>query len=157
MASAFRIREAHGADLEAIAKLYVQLKRHHRKLQPGNPRYRVSDAEWREVARRAIATEDIAMRVAELDGAIIGFAKMTLEQKPWGISCEVDTMVVDGRHRNRGVGARLLEAAEQYAKSAGAKGIRVDVLLANHEGRAFYEREGYEPFAVRYGKALPSD
>ena len=137
-----------------IARLYVQLKDHHRRLQPGNPRYHVTDGEWSEVALAALSDPDVYTYVAQLGAEIAGFMKITYEQKPWGVSCELDTMVVDKHHRGKGVGGQMLQEAEALAREHGAKGMRVDVLIPNYEGREFYERHGFEIFAVRYGKPV---
>ncbi|MBA2274750.1 MAG: GNAT family N-acetyltransferase [Actinobacteria bacterium] len=95
------------------------------------------------------------MLVAESDDeGIVGFARLSLEEKVWGTSCEVHTLVVEEATRSAGVGGRLIGAAESWALAEGAKGIRVNVLLQNAGARAFYEREGYLPIALRYGKPL---
>ena len=92
--------------------------------------------------------------VAAQDDLVLAFMKIHFETKPWGLSCEVDTMVVDDKWRGRGIGTQLLEEAEEIARKHGATGIRVDVLIPNYDGREFYERAGYEAFAVRYGKPV---
>lgn len=114
----------------------------------------VSDAEWSDVARRALEDPDVQVYVAEEGDHIRGFMKIIYAPKPWGTSCEIETMVVDARHRGRGIGGRLLREAERLARERGAKGLRVDVLIPNYDGREFYERFGYEAFAVRYGKPV---
>jgi ribosomal protein S18 acetylase RimI-like enzyme len=148
------VRPAKIEDLPAVAHLYVVLKNHHRELQPFNPRYQVEDREWREIARRALLDEDVTLLVAERDGAVRGFVKLSIAEKPWGLSCEMDTLVVDEGWRRRGIGKELLVAAEDHAVEIGARGLRADVLVSNEGGRAFYEREGYSLLAVRYGKSI---
>ncbi|HZA20232.1 MAG TPA: GNAT family N-acetyltransferase, partial [Actinomycetota bacterium] len=83
-----------------------------------------------------------------------GFTKLAFVEKPWGLSCEIDTMIVEAAHRSEGIGAEMLRAAEVEAYRRGAKGVRVDVLLENYDGREFYQRAGFEPFSVRYGKPV---
>jgi ribosomal protein S18 acetylase RimI-like enzyme len=148
------VRPAKIEDLPAVARLYVVLKNHHRELQPFNPRYHVEDREWQEIARRALLDEEVAVFVAERDGAVRGFVKLSIAAKPWGLSCEMDTLVVDEGWRSRGIGKELLLAAEDHAAGIGARGLRANVLVSNEEGRAFYEREGYALLAVRYGKSI---
>lgn len=46
----------------------------------------------------------------------------------------------------RGVGSRLLRAAQQ---EAGAGGLALFCLRRNHQARAFYERHGFRPVAER--------
>jgi GNAT superfamily N-acetyltransferase len=148
------VRRAADRDHANITRLFVQLKDHHRELQPTNPRYDVETDLWGEIAQTALQDPELHVFVAEIDGLVVGFMKIHFEVKPWGLSCELDTMVVDEQRRGRGVGKRLLEELEDFARNNGAAGIRVDVLIPNYEGREFYERGGYEAFAVRYGKPV---
>lgn len=142
-------------DQPEIARLYVELRQHHRLLETRNPRYGLGDLVWELEARRALQDPDIHLLVAESeDDGIVGFARLSLEEKVWGISCEVHTLVVEEASRSAGVGGNLIDAAESWAVGEGAEGIRVNVLLQNAGARAFYEREGYLPIALRYGKPL---
>jgi ribosomal protein S18 acetylase RimI-like enzyme len=153
----YNVRVATLDDAKDVARLYVSLQRHHVRLQPGNPRYHVAGTKWSELARAAIEDPKADVFVVEdaaEAGTTIGMMKLVYADKPWGVSCEVDTMIVDSRHRNHGIGTIMLEAAEERAKQKGAAGLRVDVLLENYDGRRFYERAGYEAIAVRYGKRI---
>lgn len=151
----YRVRAATLDDIKDVARLFVALQRHHVRLQPANPRYHVAGTKWSKVARAAIEDPKADVFVVEDGGTTIGMMKLAYADKPWGLSCEIDTMIVDSRHRNRGVGMLMLEAAERRAQQIGAAGLRVDVLLENYDGRRFYERSGYEAIAVRYGKRVP--
>ena len=151
------VRDAVVDDQPEIARLYIELRQHHRLLEATSPRYEVGDLVWELEARRALEEPDIHVLVAESDEqGVVGFVRLTLEEKVWGISCEVHTLVVEEASRSAGIGGRLMDAAESWAVAEGAKGIRVNVLLQNAGGRAFYEREGYLPIALRYGKPLLS-
>ncbi|MFN2488938.1 MAG: N-acetyltransferase family protein [Actinomycetota bacterium] len=159
MSPSVLVRDATIDDLDEVARLFIELKHHHRQLQPHNPRYEVGDSAWRDTARRALESPATIVYVAELDESVAGFVNLRLVEKPWGVSCEIDTLVVTEGARGKGCGVELMRAAEDYAHLAGARGIRVDVLITNEGGRAFYEQLGYEAFALRYGKAttvLPS-
>jgi ribosomal protein S18 acetylase RimI-like enzyme len=140
--------------LEDVARLYVALKRHHARLQPGSPRYQVADRRWAELAEKALEDSSLDLYVVENAAHVVAFMKLAYKEKPWGTSCEIETMIVESRHRNRRVGTLLLEQAERRAQEVGAGGLRVDVLLENYDGRRFYERAGYEAFSVRYGKPV---
>ncbi len=148
------VRAATISDLPELVELQLQLRDHHRSLEPSNPRYLVGKAEWERVLRDALEQPDKCILAAQLEGRIGGFAQLSFVEKPWGKGCEMDTLVVDESERGNGIGSDLVAAAERYAKDAGAKGIRANVVAANKQGWSFYEREGYELFAVRYGKSL---
>lgn len=148
------VREATDADRDAIVSLYVDLEEHHRALQPSNPRYSLGRKRWRELVAKLLRDASGSLLVAIERETPVGFARLALAEKPWGLSCEVETMVVAPGHRGRGIGSRLLEATEEYALSHHAKAMRVTVLIENDDGRRFYEREGYSPIAIRYGKPV---
>ena len=150
------IRRATIDDLNDVVRLYLSLKEHHARLQPGNIRYQVEDARWWETARRSLLDDAAACYVAETERETVAFMKLRFLQKVWGTSCEVETLVVEEALRARGVGARLLAAAEEEATRRAAVAMRVDVLTKNEGGLAFYAREGYEAFALRLGKSLKS-
>jgi GNAT superfamily N-acetyltransferase len=82
-----------------------------------------------------------AIRRNESDAIRAGICGYT-----WGGCCYVSHLWVDESERERGLGAALLVAAEEHAKS---KGCRV-IFLATHsfQAPAFYERLGYERQAV---------
>ncbi len=149
------IREASEEDHHAITDLYVQLKEHHTLLAPRNPRYHVERDGWDQAVTKALEDEATDILVAEVQGAVAGFVKVTLVDKPWGVAGEIDTLVVDESLRRRGIGTLLLDAGERSALTRGAVGLRLDVLAVNEPARRFYERASYKPFAVRFGKDLP--
>jgi len=148
------VRRATTDDVDAITRLYLELKRHHRPLALNNPRYDVAGDAWRARAARRVVDPKVFVYVVERDARVIGFIEFGFEEKPWGISCEVETLVVEAEHRNQRWGEALMEEAEKRARYEGARGMRVDVLAVNADARRFYERLGYDLFAVRYGKPL---
>lgn len=148
-----KIRRATREDADAIAKLYVQLKEHHLELAPGMPRYDQPDEDWLEKANIGLRDESVRFYLAEQLGAA-GFVKLFFEEKSWGLVCEVETLVIDRDARAQGIGTALMRHAEQIARAEGAIAMRVNVLRHNTDGRRFYERDGYRPIAVRYGKSL---
>ena len=153
-ATPLEVRAARFEDLGELVKLQLQLRDHHQRLEPENPRYLVADDEWQSLIERDLKDSDSHLFVAVADGVPRGFVKLSFVEKPWGTSCEMDTLVVDEGWRSRGVGERLAEEAERLARDAGAKGMRANVLLRNDGGRSFYGRMGYQEISVRYGKAL---
>ena len=147
------IRQARDDDA-AVAALYVELKRHHARLQPDNPRYKVPEERWTEIARASIARVDEHVLVAEDGGRVVGFVRVSFGERPWGTAAEVNTLVVAESARGKGAGTALMAAAERAAADGGATGVRLDILVGNDDGAQFYEGRGYELFAWRYGKML---
>lgn len=153
------IRRGVPGDASAVGALYVELQEHHFRLQPHNPRYQVEAERWRDLAREALADRAEDVLIAESESAVVGCAILRYEEKPWGLACQIETLVVTPSARGRGVGEELLLAGEQAAAERGARGMRVEVIVENDGGRAFYERRGYRPLALRYGKPIqdPAD
>lgn len=150
-----RIRPGVPSDSPAVSALYLELQAHHFRLQPHNPRYRVDRERWAEIARAALQDPGGAVLVAETeDHGLIGCAVLRYEDKPWGLACQIETLVVTPSWRGRGVGTELMAAAEDEALRRGALGMRVEVVVENDEGRAFYEGRGYQALALRYGKPV---
>ena len=148
------VRTATLDDAAPVGRLFADLKRHHQALNPGNPRYGLDQDTCERLTLADLVNPAVTVLVAMLEGEVRGFAKLIVEDKPWGLSCEVETLSVDESFRGRGIGTLLMEAAEKTAAEAGALGIRVNVLRLNERARSFYQRRDYEAIAVRYGKPL---
>jgi GNAT superfamily N-acetyltransferase len=59
------------------------------------------------------------------------------------LQAEIAGLVVDETARGGGIGRRLLEAAEQWARSHGCRAIRVRSNVVREGAHAFYVREGF--------------
>lgn len=148
------IREATPDDAAEVTRLLVDMKAHHRRLDPNNARFRVDRVTLTESVEGALGADDDVILVAEDRGRVVGFVKLRLTRRSWGKGCEVHSLMVEEGSRGRGVGSRLMEAAEERARLAGASGMRLDVSLFNDAAAEFYRRRGYEQIAVRLGKTL---
>lgn len=62
---------------------------------------------------------------------------------------EVRFLAVRSELWGRGIGERILTAAEQRARAAGAQAIALRVIDINTRGHAFYTRLGYERIPER--------
>lgn len=126
------IRIARPDDAAAFADLLVQL---------GYPGVTPDDARRRLL--QLLDRADHAVFVDEEDG-VAGFIHVcvteTLEHEPRG---EIRTLVVDEARRSTGVGARLVEAAERWARQRGLARMRVRSNVLRERARRFYERLGY--------------
>jgi ribosomal protein S18 acetylase RimI-like enzyme len=151
---ALAIRAGEPADVPTVGSLLLELQRHHFRLQPGNPRYGLPAERWLEVARDVLGDPNGEVLIAEDGSGVAGCAVLRYEGKPWGLACQIETLVVATAARDRGIGSMLVAAAEEAARRRGAGGMRVEVIVENEKGRAFYERLGYEGLAVRLGKPI---
>lgn len=99
--------------------------------------------------------------VAEYSGGVIGIVVYGIDTDfghitPAGLRRYglISDLVVGGNYRERGVGRRLLERAEELLTERGATRLEIKTLFENIEARAFYESRGYMPHQVTYAKAL---
>jgi ribosomal protein S18 acetylase RimI-like enzyme len=72
-------------------------------------------------------------------GALIGFIHL-IER---GGRMWIDLLAVDAGCQGRGIGSRLLERGERYARRKGYGELLVGVDRGNERGSRFYERHGF--------------
>lgn len=99
--------------------------------------------------------------VAEADGALIGFAEVTLRSRAEGCDSArpagyLEGWYVEEAHRRKHVGAALVEAAEEWARAQGCTEFASDVVLDNLVSQQAHERLGFEEAdrCVHYRKSL---
>ena len=98
--------------------------------------------------------------VGELDEKVVGFATILAKVKSeelvdgdieYGL---VSDLVVASAHRKQGIGRKLLEAAESYARSNGVRWLRIGVLAENHSADSLYESMGFKSLYIEREKEL---
>ena len=62
---------------------------------------------------------------------------------------EVNGLVVTERQRSQGAGARLLEAAETWARRRGCRSMSVRSNVIRERAHQFYLRQGYEHYKTQ--------
>ena len=103
-----------------------------------------------------MVAEDRVVLVAELDGAVVGClttSVMRVLHRPAPVG-RISMMVVDEALRSRGIGARLVQAAEQALAAQGCYMVEVTSHARRVDAHRFYERLGYERTSVRLAKEL---
>ncbi len=108
--------------------------------------------------REVIKDRDGACFVAESpqDGVIGWVHVSTTPLVEVGRRAELNGLVVDEGVRSRGTGARLLEAAEKWARGKRCKGMSVRSNVLRERAHGFYLRNGYEHYKTQkaFRKAL---
>lgn len=66
----------------------------------------------------------------------------------------IEVLAVEPAAEGRGIGRRLVEAAETWAKGKGYRRMTLNVFHTNTRARALYERAGYQPETLHYHKLL---
>ena len=93
-------------------------------------------------ATGAPAHKPLAVFARDADGRVVGGAQGRLNWN-W---VDVSLLWVDEPLRGRGLGARLLAALEDAARARGCRASHLETFT--FQARAFYEKQGYEVFAV---------
>ena len=106
---------------------------------------RVSARSFRHLLRHAHSIN----LVATVDSAVVGYVTVLLRKG--SDLARVYSLAVDPQWQGRGIGARVLEAAEGRAATAGCRRLRLEVRADNDRAVRQYERAGYVQFGERAG------
>jgi N-acetylglutamate synthase-like GNAT family acetyltransferase len=138
------IRDAYSSDAEALVALIRHLG------------YPASADAVRERVERLWSSEADRLVVAELDGEIVGLASLhtSLSIAYDGQAAKLSAIVVDERHRQRGIGRALVEEMEREAKRRGCCLVFLTTAGRREDAHAFYERMGFEETGRRFTKRL---
>jgi len=143
------IRSAVSDDAMGITRRFLESAEYHARLDPERyftPSVEAISARYREGRQhRSSAGCDAITLVAELAGEIVGFIDAQLEQSLDAMHremtyCHIAEIAVSGRHRNQGIGGRLLRAAEDWGRRQGAEFASLDYHAANTRAREFYHQ-----------------
>ena len=133
------IRLAKAGDAARLADLSGQLG------------YPATTAQIRERIRKIRPAAQHAVLVAETkDAGVIGW--LHVSKQPLlevDLRAEVNGLVVAEDHRSLGAGARLLAAAEDWARKRGCKGMSVRSNVIRDRAHQFYLRNGYEHYKTQ--------
>lgn len=141
--SPIRIRPAAEADAGPIAALLGELG------------YRTAPEQARARLARVAGDDDYAAFVAEAGGEVVGFLGL---HRGWAYEHDppfvrLIALVVAERARRRGVGARLVEHADEWARERGAYALMLNTSVRREEAHRFYEALGFSRTGYRYARA----
>jgi RimJ/RimL family protein N-acetyltransferase len=110
----------------------------------------LADSRWRSVGdeRRYIRAlqryADAALLVAESGEELVGRLSITRDPHPASAHVADLGLMVAASHRRRGIGSKLMQGAEQWARSAAVTKLELHVFPHNAAAIALYEKLGYE-------------
>jgi GNAT superfamily N-acetyltransferase len=134
-----KIRRAKSADAPRLAELAGQLG------------YPATAAQMRQRLRGIKPPFQHAVFVADsLETGVIGWLHVSKEPLlEVEIRAEVNGLVVAEGQRSFGAGARLLAAAEEWARKHNCKSMSVRSNVIRERAHKFYERNGYEHYKTQ--------
>jgi len=155
------IRKARLADAPEVIRLWKALEAHHRAEfgfgAPGAFAYKKNAVSiYRKFLLKRLAARNAAVFVAEDGGRIIGYI-MASVNKLFPILVHdreafVNELVVEKAHRRKGVGTKLLGAAEAWAKKKGLFWLGLTVHTENRAAMAAYVKFGMKALNVKMVK-----
>jgi GNAT superfamily N-acetyltransferase len=142
------VRKAQPADATRIAEL------------SGTLGYPLSGPTMERRLPRVLKLETHCVFVAESNGEVVGWSH-GVEQEMLELErrCEIWGLVVAENERGRGVGRRLIESIEKWARDRGLQDMSVRSNVIRPESHPFYERIGYTRYKTQhaYRKQLDPD
>ena len=133
-----KIRRVRKSDAARLAELSGELG------------YPTTTKEMKERLTRLKPAAQHAVFVAESEKRVVGWIHVSvppLLEVPR--RAEVNGLVVGEGERSHGAGARLLAAAEAFARGKGCKSVSVRSNVIRERAHAFYERHGYEHYKTQ--------
>jgi len=103
---------------------------------------------------------DGTVLVAEVDGEVAGFVTiLTRVESEEIVEGEIEyglvsDLVVTSKFRRQGLGRKLLEAAESYARANEVRWLRIGVLAENDSANALYDSLNFKKLYVDREKDL---
>jgi GNAT superfamily N-acetyltransferase len=136
---AVEIRQAEAGDAPRVVEMYGWLFE-----PPGYEPPAWDPARAERALKEAIEDDDAAVFVAGDGGELVGVCTAYLELNSirFGQRCWVEDLAVDPNRRSEGIGGALLDAAEGWAREAGATPFELDTGLDRVDAQRFYERRG---------------
>lgn len=124
-------------------------------LEPEAERPDDPEAYW--AAALETADRGGAVLVAVEDGEVVGVCQLLLLrhfQHAGGLCAELESVHVRADRRGRGIGGRLLAAAEERARARGCYRIQLTSRAVRADAHRFYEAHGYAATHRGFKKAL---
>jgi ribosomal protein S18 acetylase RimI-like enzyme len=84
----------------------------------------------------------IATVYGEPAGYLLAVYVFSLEFQ--GMTAEIDEFFIEPQHRNLGLGARMLGAAEEQFRAEGCTNVSLQIGRSNEAARRFYRGHGFD-------------
>lgn len=149
--SAITIRAATLKDEAAILSLIEELFE-----APGIPPRDYTIARGREGVRYAVENPEGDVLLAFEGGRPVGLASVYKDYFSIrdGWRCWLQDLVVTKTHRGAGVGAKLLEAAMEWARGHESTHLSLNSGVGRKDAHRFYLREGMTQGSLNFTKAI---
>lgn len=157
---AYTIRPAERRDLPALGRLGAALLRTHyafdplRFIEPGDD----PEGGYAWFLGTQLDDEEVVVLVAEMDGAVVGYAYAGIEPHSWkelrARAGFVHDVLVDPSARGRGIAHALMEEAVGWMRSQGVPRVLLWTATQNAAARRLFERLGFRATMVEMTREL---
>lgn len=148
------------ADTDQIRQCVIELQDFERRIDSRMPSgEEIADAYIAELLSRCVENSGKIL-VAEVDGRLAGYVTILTKVRSGDLDDGdlefglVADIVVREKHRGNGIGRKLIDAAESFARSQNVRWLRVSVLAENESARKLYEKVGFSELYVDLEKDL---
>jgi GNAT superfamily N-acetyltransferase len=153
------VRRASPSDVPELVTLWTEFMVHHEALDDSLRRRDDAADLWSQYLVSRLDADRTRVLVAEAEQRLVGYAVATISEYPpiyteteYGFIQEI---VVHQGRRRRGIGRRLVAAAEAWLDGRGIRRIELKVDVLNEASRAFWQAVGYERNTESLLKKLP--
>lgn len=138
--------------IDELAPLWMQLQAHHLVVAAYQPLLADLEQSWqarRRWYRHLLSTGSEYFVARDDDGTALGYCMArSIPGKDdtfvvRGGIVDVQTLVVDGDARGRGVGTALLAAVEQYTRDLDMDTMQIEVMVGNDRAESLYASLGF--------------
>jgi ribosomal protein S18 acetylase RimI-like enzyme len=143
------IRPASAADRPALGRLGLLMVRAHFEFDPKRflPPTDETESRYGGFLASQLDQKGIVLLVAEQNGEVVGYTYAGMEGFDYmslrGPAGALYDIVVDPRHRGRGVGRRLLDATLAQLKERGAPRVLLSTATQNAAARHLFKAAGF--------------
>jgi ribosomal protein S18 acetylase RimI-like enzyme len=161
MDKAVTVRPAINSDIESIIDLWWELLEYHAELGPSWTPAQDSAEHFARFLAEQLADDGVLILIAEVAGQAVGYCQAMIGSRPPILEqterCLVLDLVVAEAERKQGVGRRLLDEIEGWARERGMRRIEVGVACSNDPAIAFYNKHGFSAYSQRMAKDIATD
>lgn len=89
------------------------------------------------------------------DEKLIGICGMWILYKVYvGKHLEPDNVIIHPDYRSKGIGEKMMEWVENFAKENNCEALELNAYLINEKGRKFWEENKYKKLGVHFQKKI---
>jgi len=154
------VRRAELKDLPVLVALHEEVQQLHLAARPDQFKA-PADGALEKRFQELLASTDAKVWVADMAGAVVGYAVQLLVRRPGGPVVpdrqwiEIDMIGVFASHRGRGIGQALIDIIAEDARAAGIEQVELTSWAFNTDAHQAFERAGFIPKLIRFELQRP--